>query len=283
MTLTLRNPLSCANTKSQVSDPGEQSARGVIMNYTVKKLAQLSGVSTRTLRFYDEIGLLKPAFYGANQYRYYKEEQLLMLQQILFFRELGFPLNDIQRIMNSNEFDKIESLMAHKSILQSSLERTDTLIKTIDKTILHLRGTVIMRDIEMYEGFDPVKQREHEQYLINKGTLTQKEIDASWSKVQHWKKQDWDTVKQEGDDLNKALVLALTHHLTPDSETVQDLIQRHYSWVKNFWTPNHDTYIGLGQMYLDHQDFREFYTNYHPDLVTFLVEAMNIFAEKNLS
>ena len=70
------------------------------MKYTVNKLAKISGVSSRTLRFYDEIDLLKPAFYGDNQYRYYEEEQLLMLQQILFFRELGFPLNDIQRIIS---------------------------------------------------------------------------------------------------------------------------------------------------------------------------------------
>ena len=109
------------------------------MAYTINQLAKLSGVSTRTLRFYDEIGLLAPAFYGENHYRYYKEEQLLMLQQILFFRELGFPLNDIQRILSSDDFDKIESLKAHKSMLQSSLDRTATLIKTIDKTISHLR------------------------------------------------------------------------------------------------------------------------------------------------
>jgi DNA-binding transcriptional MerR regulator len=68
------------------------------MAYTVNKLAKLSGVSVRTLHFYDEIGLLEPAYYGDNNYRYYEEEQLLMLQQILFFRELGFPLIDIQRI-----------------------------------------------------------------------------------------------------------------------------------------------------------------------------------------
>ena len=94
------------------------------MIYTINQLAKLSCVSSRTLRFYYEISLLKPAFYGENQYRYYKEEQLLLLQQILFFRELGFPLNDIQRILSSDDFDKIESLKTHKSMLQSNLERT---------------------------------------------------------------------------------------------------------------------------------------------------------------
>jgi DNA-binding transcriptional MerR regulator len=74
------------------------------MAYTIKKLARISGISVRTLRFYDEIGLLKPAYYGDNKYRYYEEEQLLMLQQILFYRELGFALNDIQRIIRSDNF-----------------------------------------------------------------------------------------------------------------------------------------------------------------------------------
>ena len=84
------------------------------MAYTVKNLAQLSGVSIRTLHFYDEIGLLKPAYCGDNNYRYYEEEQLLMLQQILFYRELGLQLNDIQRVLSSDSFDKIEALHYEK-------------------------------------------------------------------------------------------------------------------------------------------------------------------------
>ena len=92
------------------------------MSYTVNKLAKLSGVSPRTLRFYDEIGLLKPAAYGENKYRYYEEEQLLLLQQILFFRELDFPLGDIEGIMSSPDFDKVETLNAHKITLQARLE-----------------------------------------------------------------------------------------------------------------------------------------------------------------
>src|SRR6476646_3176660 len=112
------------------------------MRYTVNKLAKLSGVSPRTLRFYDEIDLLKPAFYGDNNYRYYEEEQLLMLQQILFYRELGFSLNVIQKIISSDDFNKIDALISHKQVLAGSLDRTKKLIKTIDQTILHLRGKI---------------------------------------------------------------------------------------------------------------------------------------------
>jgi DNA-binding transcriptional MerR regulator len=253
------------------------------MRYTVKKLAQLSGVSARTLRFYDEIGLLKPAFYGDNQYRYYEEEQLLMLQQILFFRELGMPLSDIRQILSSDDFDKIESLKAHKSILQSGLERTETLIKTIDRTISHIRGKLIMRDAEMYDGFDPKKQQEHEQYMLDTGVISQQQIDESWQKVAHWKKPNWETFKDEGEQLNQDLAVAVNNHLKPNSSEVQALVQRHYTWVSHFWIPTKETYTGLAQMYLDHPDYRSFYSKYHPDLAEYLVKAMRFYAENELS
>jgi DNA-binding transcriptional MerR regulator len=123
------------------------------MSYTVKKLAKLSGISIRALRFYDQVGLLKPAYYGSNKYRYYEDEQVLLLQQILFYRELGFTLENIQRIISSDDFNKIEALISHKKILAQSLDRTQKLIKTIDQTILHLRGKIIMRDEELFVGF----------------------------------------------------------------------------------------------------------------------------------
>jgi DNA-binding transcriptional MerR regulator len=253
------------------------------MPYTVTKLAKISGVSSRTLRFYDEIGLLKPAFYGENQYRYYEEEQLLMLQQILFFRELGFPLSDIQRVIECDDFNKIESLNMHKSVLQSSLEKTETLIKTIDKTISHLRGKLIMRDAEMFDGFDPKKQQEHEKYMLDAGILTQQQIDESWKKAAHWKKQNWEQYKDEGEQINQELAAAMKNHLKPDSEEVQLLIQRQYNWVNQFWTPTKETYSSLAQMYLDHPDFRAFYNKYHSNLVEYIAEAIRIFINHKLS
>jgi len=123
------------------------------MAYTVKEVAVLSGVSRRTLHFYDEAGLLKPAYHGRNGYRYYEEPQLLMLQQILFYRELNFSLNDIQRIISSDDFNKIDALISHKQVLAQSLDRTRKLIKTIDQTIAHLRGEITMHDEALFAGF----------------------------------------------------------------------------------------------------------------------------------
>src|SRR6187455_3679184 len=98
------------------------------MAYTVKKLAGMSGVSVRTLHFYDEVALLKPAYHGANGYRFYEEPQLLTLQQILFYRELGFELKQIKRILGRKNFEKVAALKSHREVLEKNATRTRTLI-----------------------------------------------------------------------------------------------------------------------------------------------------------
>jgi DNA-binding transcriptional MerR regulator/quercetin dioxygenase-like cupin family protein len=113
----------------------------------------MSSVSVRTLHFYDETGLLKPAYHKDNGYRFYEEPQLLALQQILFYRELGFELKQIRQIMDRNDFENRKALQSHRDILQKNLARTRTLIETIDKTINHLKGRKKMKSKEMFVGF----------------------------------------------------------------------------------------------------------------------------------
>src|SRR5215510_8826136 len=111
------------------------------MAYTVKQVAAMSGISVRALHFYHETGLLKPAYCGANGYRFYEEPQLLKLQQILFYRELGFELKRIKRILGQARFQKAAALRSHRKVLEQGATRTRTLIETIDKTLQHLKGT----------------------------------------------------------------------------------------------------------------------------------------------
>jgi DNA-binding transcriptional MerR regulator len=126
------------------------------MAYTVKQVATMSSVSVRTLHFYDETGLLKPAYHKDNGYRFYEEPQLLALQQILFYRELGFELKQIRQIMDRNDFENLKALQSHRDILQKNLARTRTLIETIDKTINHLKGKKKMKSKEIFVGFSVV-------------------------------------------------------------------------------------------------------------------------------
>src|SRR5688572_28474287 len=123
------------------------------MAYTVKRVAAMSGVTVRTLHFYDEMALLKPAYTRANGYRIYEEPQLLMLQQILFYRELGFELKRIKEILSRRKFEKIAALKSHRQVLEKNVTRTRTLIETIDRTISHLKGTKKMKREELFVGF----------------------------------------------------------------------------------------------------------------------------------
>src|SRR3954466_2020388 len=123
------------------------------MSYTVKQVAEMSGVTVRTLHFYDETGLLKPASQGANSYRIYEEPQLLKLQQILFYRELGFELKQIKQILDRDDFDIVAALKSHRELVQNKLARMLTLVETVDKTIKHLQGAEPMTTEDLFAGF----------------------------------------------------------------------------------------------------------------------------------
>ena len=252
------------------------------MAYTVKKLAKLSGVSVRTLHFYDEIGLLKPAYYGDNNYRYYEEAQLLMLQQILFFREIGLQLSDIRRIISSPDFDKLKTLESHRKILEKNFDQTKKLIETVDKTIAHLRGKKTMKLEEIFHGFNNEKQKLYEDFLIDSG-VSQDVINKSKDKIKDWTKEQWMDNKREGDKIHAELVEAINNHLSPSSPEVQKTIKKHYQMTTIFWMPTRETYIGLSQLYSSHPDFVKFYNDLHPKLLKFLTEAMKIYAERELS
>jgi DNA-binding transcriptional MerR regulator/quercetin dioxygenase-like cupin family protein len=131
----------------------ESNSQSQATAYTVRQVARLSGVSVRTLHFYDEVGLLKPAYQAPNGYRFYEEPQLLILQQILFYRELGFELKQIRDILGRPDFEKVTALMSHRKVLEETLARTRRLLQTIDKTAEHLKGGKQMTNEEMFVGF----------------------------------------------------------------------------------------------------------------------------------
>ena len=253
------------------------------MAYTVKKLAAMSGVSVRTLHFYDEVGLLKPAYHAANGYRFYEEPQLLMLQQILFYRELGFELKQIKRVLGRSDFDKIAALESHRKVLRKNLARTRKLIVTIDKTIEHLKGTKKMKSQEMFAGFSPEQQAKHEQYLIDRFGEGMKEgIAQSRRKVKNWTKANWEKSGAAFAEICKDLVARMGRKLPAESREVQEVIRRHYQWLKQFWTPNRESYAGHTLLIVD-SDLRKAYEAYHPQLPEFTAAAIKVFAERELS
>lgn len=124
------------------------------MAMKVKELADLVGISVRTLHYYDEIGLLSPEEITDAGYRLYSNDNLEMLQQILFFRELGMPLKEIKQMVNSSSFDKQDALKQHQKMLLEKRSQLDKLIKTVEKSIKHMKGEIQMTNKEKFEGFD---------------------------------------------------------------------------------------------------------------------------------
>lgn len=272
LTLTLRNPLGwwCLSRKG--------------MAYSVKELAEISGVSIRTLHFYDEIGLLKPAYHGTNGYRYYEDEQVLLLQQILFYRELGFELRKIQGILAQTDFNKLAALHSHRKLLKANLAKTRGLIETIDKTIQHLKGETTMSNQEMFQGFSKEQQEAYESELVMRyGDQAGDLVKESKNNTRSWTKNEWKQVKDEQDAICKALAQAIDQKQKVDSKQVQSLIQRHFALISRFYNPTKTVYVGLGELYTDHTDFRKLYDAYHIELAQFLANAMKVYAQRNLS
>ena len=164
----------------------------------------MAGVTPRTLHHYDDIGLLKPTRVGENGYRYYAEEALLKLQQILFYRELGFPLDDIKKIMGRRDFDVLGALQSHKDALQKQAVRLNRLLVTVDNTIQHIKGEKIMSQKGLFEGFS---EEEQEKYALEAEQLydpeTVRESNRKWKSYSAAKKE---TIMAEGRQIYQDMI-----------------------------------------------------------------------------
>lgn len=248
------------------------------MPYTVQQLATLAGVSTRTLHYYDEIGLLIPSRVKNNGYRYYEEDELLRLQQILFFRELEFPLEEIKRIMSSPAFDMSKALKDHRKLIELKKERLSKLIETIDKTLKKINKKITMDDQELYGNFT---KEEMEKYS--------EEAKERWGHTDAWK-QSQERVKEMGKDGlkkalddSKAITLAIAECMkaglpASDAKT-QKHIAEHYTWLRNFYEPGLEMYRGLGEMYVADERFTKTYEDIAPGLAQYMRDGMVAFAD----
>jgi DNA-binding transcriptional MerR regulator len=256
-----------------------------VSGHTVKQVARLSGVSVRTLHHYDEVGLLKPACVGANGYRYYGREELLRLQQILFHRELGFSLEEIGRVLDAEDFDRVAALKAHRTRLEAETRRYRQLVRTIDHTLAALEGEAKMEDKAMYRGFDPEKQAGYEKELVEKhGPAMQDYIDTAKAGMKSWKQADFDAMQAEAEAIEAGMAKALVDGLPADSATVTALMRRQHAWVAKSWNRPAPAaaFAGLGDMYVGDPRFRERYDGRQAGLAEYMAAAMRSFAEREL-
>jgi len=243
--------------------------------FTVKQLSKLAGVTPRTLHHYDEIGLLKPSRVGDNGYRYYGEESVLRLQQILFYRELGIPLEEIKKIMGRRDFDVLGALRSHKEALQKQVVRLNRLINTVDNTINHLKGNTIMSEKGLFEGFT---EEEQEKYAAEAEQIydpeTVRESNRKWKAYSATKKE---SIMAEGKSIYLDMIAAMPKGA--ESKEVQGIVERWRKHMDYFWTPKLDQLLALVNGYNDDPRFKANFDKMHPQLAEFFQEAVKIYVE----
>lgn len=235
----------------------------------------MAGVTPRTLHHYDDIGLLKPSRVGDNGYRYYGEEALLKLQQILFYRELDFPLDDIKKIMGRRDFDVLGALRSHKDALQKQAARLNRLLATVDNTINHLKGEKIMSQKSYFEGFT---EEEQEKYALEAENLYDPEtVRASNKKWKGYSEAKKEAIMAEGSAVYKDMITAMPKGAS--SAEAQLIVERWRKHMDYFWSPNLDQLLGLANGYNDDPKFKANFDKMNPELAEFMLEAVKVYVK----
>lgn len=251
------------------------------MEYTVNKLAKLAGVSSRTLRYYDEIGLLTPKRISSNGYRIYGQKEVDRLQQILFYRELGVPLDEIGRVLTAKNFDGLSALQNHLAGLLERREQLELLIANVEKTIKAMKGEIIMTDKEKFEGFlkkmvDDNERQYGEEIRKKYGEETVKRSNA---KVLNMSKEQYAALEKLTKELNETLKKAVDKG-DPGSELAQKACELHKKWLCFYWDKySKEAHIGVTQMYVDDPRFSEYYERIAPGCAVFLRDAVAIYCQ----
>ena len=227
--------------------------------------------------------MLSPAYYGDNGYRFYGEQELLQLQQILFFRELGFKLDNIKTIINADEFDQLESLKQHKNHLTEKIKSFQSLTKTIDKTMAHLKGEIEMKEHELYVGFKHPKQIEMINYLESAmGKAGKKIIQQAKENTERMNltPDDVKNLQKETDRWVNSFKKLIVDSVPPTSDKAQALIDEYYQKrIQRFCNPTSDEFIQLIEAESRHPMYKDKFDAIHPDFSKYFLTAAKHYAQ----
>lgn len=241
----------------------------------ISEVAKLTGITVRTLHYYDEIGLLKPNKITEAGYRLYSKEDLEILQQILFFRELDFPLSEIKEIMNNPNYDKEEALKKQKELLIQQGQRIDGLIKLIDKRI-EGDNNMSFKEFDMNEIEENKKKYAKE---VKERWGNTKAYKESEKKTSGYNKEKWGDINQETNEIFKAF--AKLRDCDPGSEGVQELVRTWQKYITdNFYTCTNEILAGLGLMYVQDERFKENLDKNGEGTAKLMAEAIEIYCSK---
>src|SRR5271157_4440506 len=241
--------------------------------YTVKQLSDLAGVSPRTLHYYDQIGVLKPTQIGENGYRYYGEEALLRLQQILVYRQLDMPLENIKTILDHRDFDILSTLERHKVDLQIRINQLERLILTVDLTINHLKGKADMSKKQLFEGLSDEQQAEYEQEAMQR--YDPAIVKASTKKYKGYSAAEKQRIADQGNAVYQDMLLAIPKGAA--SAEAQACVERWRRHLEYFWTPNEEQLLGLAELYSNDPRFKANFDKVDPRLAEFMQAAVKVY------
>ncbi len=241
--------------------------------YTVKQVADLAGVSVRTLHHYDAVGLLRPTRVGANGYRYYDDDALLRLQQILLYREIGMELAQIKDILNDPGFDVLDALGSHRQVIQERIARLHNLLSTIDDTIQHVMGEAPMGKKRLFAHLSPEEEAHNTRLArLQYGPEYVNESVRRWQSYSNAQKE---IIREEGNQLYAELAAALAAGTSAHSAEVQAILARWHEHIRYFYEPTLEVLRGLGELYSTNPAFMTHFEKLHPDLPAYLQAAID--------
>ena len=251
------------------------------MERTVSEVAKLAGVSVRTLRHYDAIGLLAPGRVAANGYRYYGRPELFRLQRILLLRELGVPLPGIARILDEQD-NEVAALEGHREQLLRERERLDTMLGAIDRTVAALSGDDSVADDEFFAGLSQARTRLRDDLAERYGEGAAEGFEKAVREAEGWTREDYERMGDEGRRLLLRMAAAKDRGVLPDSAEGLELIEQHYLGVLEVWPATPTTYYGLGDLLVENADQRAIIELVDRDLPEWLAAGVRAYAVKRL-
>jgi DNA-binding transcriptional MerR regulator len=250
------------------------------MGYTVSQVAKLAGISIRALHHYDEIGLLRPSSRTGAGYRLYGQPELQRLQQVLFFKELGFPLEEIVKIMRDPGFDLQAALLMQRQLLEEKAARIRALLAAVDAALeSDERGTTMTKEemFEVFGDYDPSKFEEEVKEKWGNTTAYQE----SARKTARYGKKEWQQIKAEAEAINQDLAQAMSAGIKPADSKPMDLAEKHRKHIDRwFYACAYPMHRGLGDMYVADERFAQHYDRVKPGLAAYLRDAIHANADR---
>ena len=242
--------------------------------YTVGAVARIAHVSVRSLHHYDELGLLRPSRRTDAGYRLYSSADLERLQQVLFYKELGFGLEEIRELLAGAAPDRAEVLRAQRQQLAARARRLQAMAALIDKTLDALEGETLMSDEELFAVFGDFDPSEHEVEARERWGDTTAHREAA-RRTRGYTKEDWQRFKVESDAVNDDLASLMDAGVPPGDTRAMDAAERHRRQIDRWFYPcAHEMHAALGRMYVADPRFAATYEKIRPGMAQYLRDAI---------